>query len=201
MAIPFTLAGIGGAALGQGINFLYSQAGELIRRWQSRKDATKAAGSAASAPAPDQITIQVPPILGGRVLTVAPDLVAVGDSAAQLLRLRAALSNYADGLQQIDPADPQLARTVDELRTTLEGIFGKHLTFLGEDRPTTGQPVVKSKIQVGSVKGSVTGVGVKGGVAAGRIESELTAGDVESGGSVTGVQIGTLGQSAPPPDP
>lgn len=196
MAIPFTLAGIGSAALAQGISFLYAQAGELIKRFQSRKDKPEAAPAPQ---APAQITIQVPAVFGGQQLTVAPDPAVVEARAQELLRLRSALSNYADNVQPVDPEDAQLTRTVDELRTTLETIFGQHLTFAGEDRPATGQPVVMSRVQVETVQGRVTGVDAQE-VVSGRIESEVTAKDVESGGDVTGIRIGTHGQPARPPE-
>ena len=201
MADPFTLAAIGGVALTQGIIFLYGQAGELIKRWRGRKDAATAAGSAAATPAQAQLTIQVPEALGGRVLTASPDMTLVETRAEELLRLRAALSNYADDVEPVNPGDPQLIQTVTGLRAVLEAILGVHLTFEGEDRPATGQPMVTSKVQVGSVEGTVTGVQIEGAVTGGRIDSDVKAADVRSGGNVTGVSIGTLGPPTPPPSP
>jgi hypothetical protein len=196
MADPFTLAAIGGVALTQGISFLYTQAGELIKRWRGHKDA-----AAAATPAQTQLTIQAPAALGGRALTVSPDLTLVATRAEELLRLRAALSNYADNVEPVNPNDSHLIQNVAELRAALEAILGVHLTFEGEDRPASGQPMVTSTVQVGSVEGTVTGVQVGGAVTGGRIDSDVTAADVRSGGSVTGVSIGTLGPPAPSASP
>jgi hypothetical protein len=195
---PFTLAAIGSVALTQGISFLYEQAGELIKRWRGRKDAATVGEPTAATPAQTQLTIQVPEALGGRDLTFSPDMRLVEAKAGELLQLRAALSNYADDVAPVNPSDSQLIQTVTELRAVLEAILGLHLTFEGENRPATGQPMVTSKVQVGSVEGTVTGVQVAGAVTGGRIDSDVKAADVRSGGSVTGVSIGTLGPPTPP---
>jgi len=137
----------------------------------------------------------------GRALTVSPDLTLVATRAEELLRLRAALSNYADNVEPVNPNDSHLIQNVAELRAALEAILGVHLTFEGEDRPASGQPMVTSTVQVGSVEGTVTGVQVGGAVTGGRIDSDVTAADVRSGGSVTGVSIGTLGPPAPSASP
>jgi hypothetical protein len=192
MAIPLTLAGIGSVALTQGISFLYAQAGEVIRRWRGRKDTAAAA---------EPLTVQVPAALGGQVLTATPDLAAVEARSAELLRLRAALSNYADDVQPADPGDAQLIHSVTELRAALEAILGTHLTFTGEDRPATGQPVVIARVQVDDVQGTVTGVQVDDAMTGGRVDSSVTAADVKSGGSVTGVRVCRLGAPPPPPPP
>jgi hypothetical protein len=189
MTIPLSLAGVGGAALGQGITFLYSQAGDLLGRHRARKDVAE---SEKSVPTP--MTLQLPSALGGQVLTCTPDPGAIESRAEELLHLRSALSKYADGCQPVDLTDLELRRTVGELRITLEAILGYRLTFVGEDRPPTGQPLIASKVQVGSVAGLVTGIDIQGGPPGTSIQSEVLAQDVETGGNVTGVRIGK-----PPP--
>jgi hypothetical protein len=182
-----TFAAIGGTALKEGITFLYAQAGELIKQLRDRKHAEPAVPSA-----PTQFVIRLPAGLGGHLLTVAPDPAAIEARQADLLRLRSALANYADGLQPVHPADPVLARTLDELRTMVELIIGQCLTFQGEERTPSGEPVVRSELRLGSVKGTAIGVDVDR-MRRGRVDSLTSAEEVGPEGDVTGVRIRTLG--------
>lgn len=189
--MSFPLAGVAVSALTQGIAFLYAQAGELLRRRRDRADAANRPGETA-ATGQERITIQVPPSLGGQVLVVSSNPAAVDAHASELLQLRSVLSNYVDGVQPLDPADPQLAQAVDELRGALEDIFGQHLTFAGEDRPATGQPVVRSWLKADTIRGSAKGV-VVGQMTGGSATSEIDVRDVEAGADIEGVHIEKLG--------
>jgi hypothetical protein len=191
MADPFTLAAVGALVLSEGVKFLFGQAGELIKRWRDKKDAAKEP----AAPAVQRIELALPPAFGGGTLRADVDLDAVGPASARLLELRAALSNYVDGVSEVTTADRALLRTTEDLRGVMETLLGQRLTLAGENRPATGTPVVRSEVNVGTVEGKVTGVAADE-VTGGQIESKTTAQEVKEGGDVTGVRIGKLG---PPP--
>ena len=193
IAVQFPLASVEVSALTQGITFLYSQAGELLRRRRDRADAASQLDEANSAPpSTDRLTIEAPTALGGRLLQVAPDPAITNARAAELLRLCSALSNYVNGALPVDAADLELTQAVSELRDVLEDIFGQHLTFVGEDRPVTGEPAIRSRVRANTVRGVLNGVDVRR-VARGSVDSGLDVGDVEAGAEVNGVRIDELG--------
>ena len=191
MLFPFT--GVEASALTQGISFFYSQAGELLRRRRDRADASRTLEKANPvAPGQEQLVIDVPRALGGLVLHVTPDPVITDARAAELLRLCAALSNYVNGALPVATDDPELTQTVIRLRGALEDIFGRYLTFVGEDRPASGEPVIRSRVNADTVRGQLTGVDVRE-VSRGSVHSELDVGAVEAGAVVNGVRIDKLG--------
>jgi hypothetical protein len=184
MVDPFSLGALGAVAATEGIKFLYGQATEVIKRWRDRK-----AGKQVEAEAPI-------PVAGAEVLAGELDSPKVDFDAAERLhedikQLASVLGNYANGLEDPDPDDRDLAAAVDGLRRALEAVYGQGITFKGEQREPSG-PVVAGRVDVETVAGDVAGVRARL-VRSGRITGEARAGTVEEGGKLSGVDIDTLG--------
>jgi hypothetical protein len=98
------------------------------------------------------------------------------------------LGNYANGLQDVDPADTETLEAADALRRLLEVIYGQRITFKGEERPPSG-PLVIGRAEVEKVIGDVAGVRAR--VVRGRVEGEIKAREVT--GRASGVEADTIG--------
>jgi hypothetical protein len=104
MADPFTLAAVGAVALTQRIKFLYQQAGEAINRWQDQNAAGKSAE-------PVPVKVELPSTaFAGQLEQPRLNFEAVARLEQDLTDLRAALANYAYGVEQVDTADEALPR-------------------------------------------------------------------------------------------
>jgi hypothetical protein len=189
MGEPFSLAAIGAVALTEGIKFLYGQTGDLIKRWQERRT-RKVAGNAESDRT--QVDLTTPPAMGATTIRADADFDAVEAHAEELLRLRSGFANVADGLAEIDPNDADALARVGKMRDLLEEILGVSLTFTGEQRPATGEPVVRTDLTIGNVFGKATGADIDE-MRSGTVETRAAVGDVAAGGEVTGTRIGQLG--------
>jgi hypothetical protein len=93
------------------------------------------------------------------------------------------LSPYATGLADVDLHDGELARQAGELRELLEAVYGRRLTFRGEQREPTGSAVAVRQ-RLDEVAGIV--LGAEGDVESGSLEVDQEAKRVDSGGSITG---------------
>ena len=189
MAEPFSLAAIGAAGITEGIKFLYGQTGDLIKRWQERR-ARKVAGNAESDRT--QVDLTMPPAMGAITIRAEVDFDVVEADAEELLWLRSGFANVADGLAEVDPNDADALARVGRMRELLEQILGVSLTFTGEQRPATGEPVVRTDLTIGNVFGKVTDADIDD-VRSGIVETRAAVGDVAAGGEVTGTRIGQLG--------
>ena len=128
-SLSVTLAG---SALTAGINFLFGQATDLLRR---RRRSQKDLWSVVEVPAgPAEV-------LDGDLVGGPVDLAVLDRYTDQLRELRSAVAEVADGLTDPDPSDADLMARVAGLRGLLEVIYGQHITFHGEQRPTTGTPL------------------------------------------------------------
>src|SRR4051794_33553452 len=185
MVDPFTWTALGAVAATEGIKFLYGQATEVIKRWRDHK-----AGKQAESEAP--IPVAVPEgVLEGELAPPKVDFDAAERLHDDIKQLASVLGNYANGLEEPDPDDPDLAAAADGLRRALEAVYGQRITFKGEDREPSG-PVAMGSVDVQTVAGDVAGVRVRL-ARAGRIEGQAKAKKVEQGGKLSGVDIDTLG--------
>jgi hypothetical protein len=181
---PITLGGLGAAALTEGIKFLYSAAGEALKRWWARKDARADSAS-------ELVDIQPPEVVMGTLEPLRVDVDALQRLEGEVEQLWAALSPYAQG-RQIDAGDERLLTTTDALRRALEAVYQQRITFHGEDRPPSG-PVVSGEIDADVVAGTVGGViaeTIEGGAT---VEGAATVREVEEGGSAAGVRAKRIG--------
>jgi hypothetical protein len=181
MSDPVTLsiAGVGAVALKEGITFLYSQAGEILKEWRKRKDN------------PELHTVEpkstsLPDVFDGQLENPSIDYATVTALEPRLRTLYRDLSEYATDVEPVKPEDSQLLRTVDELRRCLEAVFDQHITFKGENRSRSGTIVaghVRAKIIAGEA------IGVEGeGTGVGDVQGTIDASKIERGAKATGVK-------------
>jgi hypothetical protein len=183
---PFTLAAAGSAVLTEGIKFLYAQAGEALKAWRARK----AKGGPAAA---EPIDVQLPSsAFSGELARSRLDLDAVGRLEQDLRDLRAAVADYAQGIDEVDENDGELLQVVDTLRRAMEAVYGQRITFKGEQDQASG-PLAAGEANVDDVLGYAAGLRAKaliGGSAIGIVKAKR----VESGAEVIGLDIGTIGR-------
>jgi hypothetical protein len=112
--------------------------------------------------------------------------------AEELAARRHALSDYAEGIRDIDPADPTVLRDLNAAREVVGLIYGQRLTLVGEKREPSG-PIVAGQVDVDRVAGQAVGVKAEG-VRNGMVEGIVHADQVEPGGEVTGVEVRDVGR-------
>jgi hypothetical protein len=189
MADPLTLAAVGAAVLTEGIKFLYGQAGEALKRWRERK-AAKVTVTPGETTEPVEVELPAR-AFDGRLENPRLDLEAVARLEGDLRALRAAVADYAQGIDEVDPGDRPLLETVDGLRQAMEAVYGQQITFKGEQRPPSGAMVV-GEAKVDEVLGYVAGLRAKrivGGSATGRLEAKRVGADAEA----VGLDVDTIG--------
>jgi len=177
---PLSLSTIGAETLTMGIQFLYAQAGELLKRWRERREG----GDAGQAlPAPEA---------GSAVLRNEPQGLTVDDAALERLapeirELRASLAEYAEGIEKVAPDNTGLVQVTDALRAALECVLGEDLTFQGEERPAH-DPDVGVEVTVDDVAGYVAGIRANQ-LVDGRLRVDVKAKRVLPGGRVVGADF------------
>jgi exonuclease VII small subunit len=187
MPDPITLSGIGAVALTEGIKFFYSQAGEVLKRWREHRKVPSEAGNKTI-----PITATPPSIFEGKLAPLEIHLDMVKPLEEHLLKLRASLTNYNDGMKDVDPSDQLLLETIDALRQVMEAIYKQRLTFRREPRAASG-PVVEGTIDVKSIAGRAVGVEAKiieSGIISGIVKAER----LEETGIIKGVKLEKLGK-------
>ncbi|MFD3504436.1 hypothetical protein [Streptomyces sp. NPDC058678] len=176
MPDPITLVAIGAAALSEGVKFLYGQAGEVLKQRRERK------AKAVELPAD---LFETPS--GALQL----DLVRAGELEAELRELRRALSEYGQGVDEIDLQDAPTIEQVDALRRTLEAVYGQPIVFMGESRQKSAIDVT-SEASVKEVRGYVAAIRARA-IRSGSLEASVRADSVEQGGQAIGLDVGEIG--------
>jgi len=192
MADPLTLTAVGAVVLTEGIKFLYQQAGEVLKRWRERKDAGK---SAATEPAEVELPSAA---FEGQLEQPQVNLEAVERLEQDLRDLRAAVADYAQGIDNVDPRNEQLLQTTDALRHAMEAVYGQRITFLGEPRAASGSSVT-GEANVDEVQGYVAGLRASkiiGGTVTGRVTAKI----VRPGAQAVGLDVGTIGPDSGSPE-
>ena len=190
MADPLTLTAVGAVVLTEGIKFLYQQAGEVLKRWRERKEAGK---SATTEPAEVELPSDA---FEGQLEQPQVNLAAVERLEQDLRDLRAAVADYAQGIDNVDPRNQQLLQATDGLRHAMEAVYGQRITFLGEPRTASG-PSVTGEANVDDVLGYVAGLRASK-IVGGNVTGRVTAKIVRPGGQVIGVDVGTIGPNGSP---
>jgi hypothetical protein len=179
-----SLGALSASALTEGIKFLYSQAGEVLRRRRERSD-TGDQDTAVTVVPEAQAALEQP-MLPARI-----DDAALAGLESEIRVLRSALADYAQEIDVVDPSDSELLETVHALRRALEGVLRQSLTLRGEQRPAG--PDIDVALRVGEVEGEVRGV-VARLVEGGRINATLHIDRVGGQGRVTGFQSDEIGR-------
>jgi hypothetical protein len=190
LADPLTLAVVGTVAVTEGVKFLYNQAGELLKYWREKKKA--AAGAAAtSTPTPPEVKLPAAVFEGELAFLKVHDDVL--DRVQQnISELRKALSEYADGVQEIEPGNEVILGQVDALRQLLEVVYQQRITFKGEKGRGPSGPVVEGEIDVDEVEGYAAASRAKN-ITGGRVYGKATAKNVKPGGILVGTDVGNVG--------
>jgi hypothetical protein len=185
MADPLTLAVVGAAALTEGIKFLYGQAGELLRRrWERKEAQAQGGGDPLAEPLP------APPagVLTGDPGPLVADPVALDGLAADLAELRTVLEHYVMEQRPVSADDAALLARIDALRQGLEAVYGRRLSFVGEDREPSGTRV-EGIAEAQTVRGVVAGASVGDVEGVDEVTGTARVGDVEESGRVFGAEV------------
>jgi hypothetical protein len=190
MVEPVTLAAVGTVALTEGIKFLYTQAGEVLKRWRERRDAGESGEAQPEATAP--IDADLPDAFEGELSEPKIHFDALDRLAEDLREIRRSLSDYAEGIEKVDSKDEDLLAKTDTLRRLLEAVLQERITFKGEKRPPSG-PVVQGSIDVNQVAGYAAAVRARR-ITGGRIEATGNAERVEPGAEFIGIDVDEIRQ-------
>ncbi len=176
---PITLAVVGATVLAEGIKFLYSQAGEAIKRWHDRRDE----------PVPVVAGAPVEGKLGAAKIEPA----AMERLEGEIVELRRALAPYVDDVAPatVDPSNAHLIEVAEGLRRSLEAVLGQRIRFKGETGEPSG-PLVEGEVNVDDVLGYVAGVRARS-IEAGVVRGTVRTTTVGSGGQAVGVDLDDIG--------
>ena len=190
MTDPLTLTVLGTTVLTEGIKFLYSQAGEILKRWRERRDEVQKAATQLAQTEP--VEVQLPSsVFEGQLFAPQVHFDKVQQLEEQIRVLRKDLSDYADGIEKVDVRDKDLLQTIDALRQVLEAVYQQRLTFKGEQRLSSG-PVVEGQIDVQQVAGYAAAVRAKN-VTGGEVKAVARIGRGEPGSQIIGVDADKIG--------
>jgi hypothetical protein len=190
MPEPITLAAVGAVALSEGVKFLYGQAGELLKRWRERRDASR--DTAAQKAETESVALALPPVFEGQMSGPVIHYGALQEAEGELRELYKGLSEYASGIEPIDPANETLLERVDALRRLLEAVYQQRITFKGEARPASG-PDVTGRIDVKDVLGYAAAVRAREVTGGSKVTAEARADRVGPGGTLVGGEFGKIG--------
>lgn len=187
MVEPITLAMVGTVALTEGIKFLYTQAGEVLKRWRERREAAES--GAASSDDTAQIDIELPDAFEGQLSEPKIHFDVLERLEEDLRETRRSLSDYADDIEKVNKNDEDLLVKTDALRRLLEATLQERITFKGEQRPPSG-PIVQGRIDVDEVAGYAAAVRTKR-ITSGHVKGEAKAKRVE--GEFIGIDADEIG--------
>lgn len=185
------------ALLTEGIKFLYSQAGELIRRWRERRDKgveQDRADQRMLSEATKAVPISLPAdVFEGQLVNPVIHFDVVAASEQELRGLRKDLTDYVEGIEVVNTKDQVLLERVDTLRQLLEAAYRQRITFKGEQRPPSGA-VVTGRVSVGNMlKGEAAGVDAEE-ITEGEVLGEAQAVTVDADGNLYGVKVKRIGR-------
>ncbi|WP_165985776.1 hypothetical protein [Streptomyces sp. YIM 98790] len=153
MSDPLSMVVVG-AALPAAFGFLFQHLHRVIdRRAARRAEEAQAGGEEPEEPIP------VPACVAGDPGLTEPDPERVERNAAELERLSGALSVYERRPERLTSGDERLLRELGTLRDLLEEIYGRRITFRGEQRPASGAEVDQ---RLRDIQGRVKGVVLPG---------------------------------------
>jgi hypothetical protein len=167
-----------GAAVTQGVKFLYQQAGELLSAWRGRRR-DKDAPPPRALDAPDGVTVTKP-----RPLADPPD----EDTIKVLEQLKDLVEPIQSG--KIDAASPAARAAIEQLREVVEAALQAPVRLAGEPP----RPLKVSDINVVTERVAGRVAGLRGDLAklpGGSViyGVHVKTGDVEAGGDVAGVDL------------
>ncbi|MFF3373883.1 hypothetical protein ACFYXF_13210 [Streptomyces sp. NPDC002680] len=168
------------SALTQAIGFLYRRAEAVLdRRAESRSSPE---------PRPPETVPEV--VVGdpGHMSDFEPGNVT-DERAERLESLMEMLGLYAEHEHLVDGQDERLRRTLGRLRALLEEVYGRRITFVGEERPASGMRIVNKVVDVHGVSRALKARRVS---STANVDVEHTAEVVHPGAEMTSVEIEDL---------
>lgn len=168
------------SALTQAIGFLYRRAEVVLDRRAARRRPGEAE--------PSQ---QIPAVVAGDpggVLDFDPGNVT-DERAQRLEELLEVLGLYAEQDSSADGQDERLRRAMGGLRNVLEEVYQRRITFVGEDRPSSGRRIVT---KVGDVQGVSRALKARRVSSTASFDIEHTAEVVHPGGEMTSAEFDEL---------
>ncbi|MBK3576475.1 hypothetical protein JHN63_22225 [Streptomyces sp. MBT65] len=188
MVEPLSIAVLTGVALTDGIKFLYGQADAILkRRAENRQAATRGEETRA-----ELVPVQTPNVIEGQLQPIRIDPNAAEELADVLKDLRRQLEDYAQGYETPPDGNLDVLRATQDLRDAIEDVIGQRITFRGENRDSTGTPVVTGQLTIQEIQGRAVAVHVED-VRSGIVHGELKADKVSDGGEANAVRITKLG--------
>jgi len=160
-----------GAALAQGIAFLYGQAAELLRLRREDK-------------ATQHNSLKVPEVFEPLDRAMTPDLTVLDERAHDLRMLLQITQPYTTRpIADLNGADETLRYCLGHIREALEEVYSTRFDFTGERRA----PHVRQNIR--NIRGSTTGIKIRGATAntSGEVIQQVKT--VHHGGELTGIDI------------
>ncbi|PAZ13563.1 hypothetical protein CLM62_23910 [Streptomyces sp. SA15] len=129
--------------------------------------------------------------LDGPIGMVQIDYARATEQNESIRELSRSLSEYAEGIEPIDPENATLVQSAHALRQLLETVYGRRITLRGENRERSG-----AKVDV-----EITAVQVDGYVAAVRakrvgnvdVSARMRVDTVNAGGETVGLDVDDLG--------
>jgi len=183
MSDSFSLTAIGAAALSPTFDFLYGHLNRLLDRRHGTDDTDPATGEATD----DATGIDVPECVAEDPgpFHAAPE--RIDQYGSELERLAGALSSYARHPDRLREGDERLARELGALREVLEGVYGRRITFVGEERDASG---IHADLDLENVWGETVGVKIVGvqGPIQGPVTSKMSVRGSGPGSKSTGVE-------------
>ncbi|MGW2046299.1 hypothetical protein ACWCPF_14105 [Streptomyces sp. NPDC001858] len=168
------------SALTQAIAFLYRRAETVLDR--------RAASRSSPEPRPPEEVPEV--VVGdpGHALDFEPRNLTE-ERAERLESLMEVLGLYAQHEHLVDGQDERLRRSLGRLRALLEEVYGRRITFIGEDRPASGIRIVSRAADVHGVSRALKARRVS---STANVDVEHTAEVVHPGAEMTSVEIEDL---------
>ncbi|MFJ2511621.1 hypothetical protein ACIPEL_08380 [Streptomyces griseoviridis] len=168
------------SALTQAIGFLCRRAEVVLDRRAARRR-------------PDEVepSQQIPAVVAGDPGGVVDfDPRNVTDERVQRLEaLLEELGQYAEQDSSVDGRDERLRRAMGGLRNVLEEVYQRRITFVGEDRPSSGRRIVT---KVGDVHGVSRALKARRVSSTASFDVEHTAEVVHPGAEMTSVELDEL---------
>jgi hypothetical protein len=185
---PITLAAVGTPALAEGTKFLYTQAGEALKRLRERRDAAERGVVQPNSTAP--IDVELSDAFEGQLSEPKIHFDVLARLERDLRETRRSLSDYAEEIEMVDNSEEELLARIDALRRILEAILQERITFKGEQRPPSG-PIAQEHIDVDEVAGYAAAVRAER-ITGGRVETRAEVHRVEVEGDLTGIDVGKI---------
>jgi hypothetical protein len=173
MSDPLGFPVLAGSAITQAFGFLYGRLEALLDRRRANHQGKELEGG--------RVTDQADPVISG-----LPDEEALEELLPTLNTLAAALEVYNSHPAIINGEDPDLRRSLGQLREALEAVYHQHIPLPGEEESVPG---VKVNQEFEEVSRELTGVDAEEVKRGARVDVEQKGKAIHGDGRVIGARI------------